>query len=172
MTREEYLQAYSPVNQYIYALHERRCHRGAAPSIMQSVAQQGIETTVQAIETLIDDFISFTPAKGRMTAVQRRQLSFVIITQFKQLKITQLILFFVKAKGGAFGKFYTVVEPMDITIALRQWVVTCEKELNEYYHERAQQMKEEELSQQQAYEDEMRDTYERTIMSTQKLLRL
>ena len=172
MDSQEFLQAYSPSNQYVYALHEQRCHRGKAPTIMQCVATQGIDVTIQAINALVEDFIKFTPARSRMSVDQRKQLSYVIITQFKTLRITQLILFFVKAKAGYFGKFYTQIEPMDITIALRQWQEVCDKELAEYYYERARTMHEDDLELTREYEDELRDKYETVLINSQFVLQL
>lgn len=172
MTKEDFLTAYGPANQYVYALHEKRCHRGSAPTILQCVATQGLEVTAQAINALVEDFIKFTPARSRMSIDQRKQLSFVIITQFKSLRITQLILFFVKAKAGYFGKFYTQIEPMDITIALRQWQDVCEKELSEYYYERARSMHEDELELAREHEDELRDKYETVLINSQFVLKL
>lgn len=163
MNKEEFIQAYDARKQFAYALHERRCHRGKAPNLMTCLVQFGPEATFQVIEGLITDFISFTPARTRMTKENIRQLTLVLCTQFKSMKITQLILFFVKAKSGFFGKFYTNIEPMDITIALRSWVEVCDKELSEFYYERAHELEEDELNEQRKSEKAIRDQYDALI---------
>ena len=164
MDSHEFLEFYSPAHQYEYALYEKRCHQGTAPNIMQCVARVGIETTAKAIDALIMDFIAYTPARHRsINNEQRRQLVFVIITQFKTLKITQLILFIVKAKAGVFGKFYNNIEPMDITIALQQWNVICDREITEYYSHRAREMSEGDLDRTREMEEELRAKYDEII---------
>lgn len=164
MDSKEFLEFYSPAHQYEYALYEQRCHRGTAPNIMQCVASFGIETTAKAIDALIMDFISYTPARNRsINNEQRRQLVFVVITQFKTLKITQLILFIVKAKAGVFGKFYTNIEPMDITIALQEWKIVCDHEITEYYAQRAREMRDEDLERARRMEDDLRAKYDEII---------
>lgn len=171
MELEFFKQAFSPQNEFVYALQEQRCHRGKAPSIMAAVAEFGIEAVGEVVGNLVDDFVSFTPARSRFSDNHRRQICWVIITQYRSMKITQLMLFFVKCKSGFFGKFYTNIEPMDITIALSQWQEICDKELSAMYYERARAMKDEDLEEVRAAEESVRQRYESVIVNQQYVLK-
>lgn len=164
-------QAFSPQNQFVYALHEQRCHRGKAPSIMAAVAEYGIEAVGEVVGALVDDFVSFTPARSVFSDNHRRQICWVIITQYRTMKITQLMLFFVKCKSGFFGKFYTNIEPMDITIALSKWQEICDKELSQMYYQRARELCEQDLEDVRALEESVRQKYESVIVNQQYVLK-
>lgn len=125
MTAQEFILAYAPIHAYSYAMREEQCHVGQAPSIREATAEFGCETVLNVIDALVRDFVNYACPARQFTPEQRKQLAYCILTTYRRLKITELILFFVKAKSGKFGKFYNAVEPLDITTKLAQWEEKC-----------------------------------------------
>lgn len=130
MTAQDFIQAYNSRNMYAYAMDEERCHIGKAPTITQAFQMFGKDAVCQVLDELIGSFVSFTSASRGLSTDQRQRLVWVIITQYGWLKITEIILFIVKAEAGNFGKFYNTLDPMDITTALNKWRDECNKARN------------------------------------------
>lgn len=130
MIATEFIQAYNSRNMYAYAMDEERCHIGKAPTITQAFQQFGKDAVCQVLDELIGSFVSFTSASRGLSADQRQRLVWVVITQFGHLRITEFILFIVKAEAGKFGKFYNNLDPMDITTALTAWQNDCTQARN------------------------------------------
>lgn len=126
MTQEEIKTLYSVERQFLYSLYEERCHRGSAPTLAQIVEECTLKFTMEHVEGFIIDLQAFTSAQRKMNQHQLQQLTFIICTQFKRMKITEFMLFCVKAKSGDFGKFYATIDPMDIVSALHRWMGTCD----------------------------------------------
>lgn len=142
MTREEYLQAYAPANAFRYAQHEQRCHTGFAPTLRDTAGLYGHEFAVGYICTVVSDFVAYTSASRGLSPEQLRQLSNIIILQYGGLKVTELLLFFIKCKSGVFGKFYSTIDTMDITAALCKWYAECNRIKGEHYYRTQQEERE------------------------------
>lgn len=132
MTAEEFRSAYGSKNMYAYAMDEERCHIGRAPRLIDAMYMYGRTAVLATVDDLMQSLINFTSAKVRLTNDQRQRLAWVIVTQYGHLRITELILFVVKAQAGKFGKFYNQIDPLDITTALDSWSTQANAERNRY----------------------------------------
>lgn len=138
MTAQEFLDVYGPSMQYRYAMSEERCHVGRAPSLAASVTEYGYDTMSALIRAYIDDVCQFAGCRIACTPAQMESLIGLILTQHRYLKVTELILYFVKLKSGKWGKLYNQVYAMDITCSLREWQEECIREYNEIRHRQRQ----------------------------------
>ncbi len=132
MTKEEFVLYYNSKYMYAYAMDEERCHIGSAPILLEAFHNYGRESTLTVIDELLNSLITFTSARFRLSTEQRERLAQVVLTQFPRMRITELILFVVKAQAGAFGKFYDRIDPIDITTALSHWWGDCQIARNNY----------------------------------------
>lgn len=144
MNKQEFSEIYEPCKQYIYSMHEDRCHNGKAPTLREICTQYGADFAMKWICTLIDDLQAYTAARTRLNDTQRNTLAAIICTQFRRLKATELLLFLVKAKAGQFGKFYNTIDPMDISTAIATWNKECDRIKAEYQYQQEQKRIEEE----------------------------
>lgn len=132
MTTQEFLYAYNSTKMYAYAMNEERCHIGTAPTLGDALHTHGRACILTCIDDLMCSLVSFTSARVRLSDEQRQRLSWVVLTQYPGMRITELILFVVKAQAGHFGKFYDRIDPLDITTALCKWWEDCERRRNEF----------------------------------------
>lgn len=132
MTKYEFIQAYSSTNMYAYALDEERCHIGTAPTLGDALHMYGRVAVLKVIDDLVQALVNFTSAKQRLRDDQRTHLCWVILTQYLWLRVTELSLFIVKAQSGHFGKFYSTIDPVDISTALYDWSDVCRQQRNRY----------------------------------------
>lgn len=131
MTRPEFIAAYAPMRGYARALNEQEAHGGDYHTIRQALVEYGTVAVCKVVDDMLKDFQAFACPKAPFTVEQRRQLCFTIIATCKTMKCSELQLFFVKAKAGHFGKFYNVIEPLDITTKLATWSQECTTKRNE-----------------------------------------
>lgn len=136
MTTEEFIKAYEPANMWRYAVEEDRCHIGNGHTIAQAVQEFGIKAVYTVFQRLLSDFVSFNHSQQVINDAQMNELAAVIVTEFRFLKVPELILFFAKAKAGRFGKFFNSIYPMDITTQLCEWEKVCNQRQGELFHAR------------------------------------
>lgn len=144
MNKEEFIEIYAPCKQYLYSMHEDRCHNGKAPTLREVCTLYGADFAMQWVANLIDDLQGFTSAKTRLNDNQRNTLAAIVCTQYRRMKATELLLFLVKAKAGQFGKFYNTIDPMDISTALAAWSKECERIKSEHLYQQEQERQEQE----------------------------
>lgn len=131
MTQQELLQAYAPSRCYFLCQDEKRCHTGKAPSLRQVCSAYGYDTLSTLASSYLDDFQAYTGARVKLSEHQRTNVVGIVCTQFPSLSLSEFVLFWVKLKGGKWGKFYDRLDPMDITSALSQWDKECNTIKNE-----------------------------------------
>ncbi len=137
MTRVDFIQAHSPIYMYRYAREEERCHLGASPIIAVAAHLYGDDAMSDIITALLVDFAQFNGSQ-QLTVAQIGEVCQCIITQFPRLRVSELVLFFVKCKAGKYGKFWNHIYPMDITTHLHSWFHECQ-EYTRVAHQRQQQ---------------------------------
>lgn len=163
MTSQEFKDAYNSKKMYAYTQDEERCHIGTAPTLDQAIHTHGRACILQVIDELMMSLVNFTSAKVRLSEDQRQRLAWVILTQYAGMRITELILFVVKAQAGHFGKFYATIDPIDITTALHQWWGVCAQQRNAYKLARLEREQQRERDQRER-EYEANKTEIRTIL--------
>lgn len=132
MTAQEFLQEYAPIKGYSFALNEYEAHGGTLPTIKETIEQYGTRVCLQAIDAAVVDFLNFVRDENAMTIEQRKQLAYVIASTYRHMKVAELLVFFVQAKAGKFGKFYQRIEPLDITTKLCEWWQICLDKRNRF----------------------------------------
>lgn len=132
MTAQEFLQEYSPTRGYSFALNEFETHGGTLPTIKETIEQYGTRVCLQCIDAAVQDFLLYVRDVNAMSVEQRKQLAYVIASTYRHMKVAELLVFFVQAKAGKFGKFYQRIEPLDITTKLNDWWHTCIEKRNRY----------------------------------------
>lgn len=82
----------------------------------------------------IENINEFCASKS-MTNEQINDVAYMISKEYKNMKHSQLQLFFYRFKCGYFGKFYGKIDPMVITCALKDFANECEQQRQEYLNE-------------------------------------
>ena len=132
MTAQEFLQEYAPTRGYSFAINEYETHGGTLPTIKEAIEQYGTRVCLQCIDAAVQDFLLYVRDVNAMSVEQRKQLAYVIASTYRHMKVAELLVFFVQAKAGKFGKFYQRIEPLDITTKLNDWWHTCIEKRNRY----------------------------------------
>ena len=132
MTAQEFLQEYAPTRGYSFAINEYETHGGTLPTIKEAIEQYGTRVCLQAIDAAVQDFLLYVRDVNAMSVEQRKQLAYVIASTYRHMKVAELLVFFVQAKAGKFGKFYQRIEPLDITTKLCEWWTHCLDKRNTY----------------------------------------
>lgn len=130
MNKQEFIEAFKPSQAYVMALNEKECHNGTL-TLRMATAEYTLEVVGNWVDSLVMDFVNFAMLKCSFTLEQRKNLAMTIIVSHQRMLCTELLLFFFKAKSGAFGKFYGTLEPMDITTRLLEWSQKCSVLRNE-----------------------------------------
>lgn len=82
----------------------------------------------------VENINEFCSSKS-MTNEQIEDIAYMIAKEYKNMKHSQLQLFFYRFKCGYFGKFYGKIDPMVITCALKDFADECEQQRQEYLNE-------------------------------------
>lgn len=82
----------------------------------------------------VENINEFCSSKS-MTNEQIEDIAYMIANEYKDMKHSQLQLFFYRFKCGYFGKFYGKIDPMVITCALKDFADECEAKRQEYLNE-------------------------------------
>lgn len=130
MKKQEFIEAFKPSQAYVMALNEKECHNGTF-NLRMATAEYSLEFVGNWVDSLVMDFVSFAMLKCSFSLEQRKNLAMTIIVSHQRMLCSELLLFFLKAKSGAFGKFYGTLEPMDITTKLLEWSQKCNVLRNE-----------------------------------------
>lgn len=142
MSAQEFLQAYHPQNAFRYAAQELRCHVGFAPTLRDSVGLYGHNFALEYVAMVVRDFVAYTSNQRGFTPDQMNQLANVIVLQYGGLKVTELLLFFVKCKSGEYLKMYSSLDARDITSGLCAWYRECNRIKGEHYYKMQQEERE------------------------------
>lgn len=126
----KFLSTFPPQNQIKFSSDLARLFRGAAPAIALVAKAYGMATAESWLEIQLHDLNEYVGCKTKQDILQKEQTARVIISEYGYLKVTELMYFFLLLKAGRFGKFYGVVDAMDITTALNRFLDLRDKELD------------------------------------------
>lgn len=119
MTTEEILRMYDPTRMWEYTLRQEQCLCGNAPTLEKIVIEHGISTAKVLIKAYIEHLLQWCRAAMAKDIID--DMALVVLTQYRKLKITEIMLFTMQIKAGMLGKFYKEVEPADITTKLHEF---------------------------------------------------
>jgi hypothetical protein len=118
-----FLKIFSPDKQSEYFNRGvLKCFNGAAPSLTRTRTTYGMETARMWLNIQITELCVFTAIQEKPTMAQIDMICDVIISNFGYLKVTELMVFFLKFKAGEYGKFFGVIDGLVITEALHKFM--------------------------------------------------
>lgn len=132
--REFKLRA-NPDAQTAFGQNPTKAVTGNYPTLSHINQAYGNGFAAEWLVAHITDLTIHTGAKN-LNVRQVRQLAEIIATEYRNCKISELLLFFYRFKAGHYGHFYGTVDPMTVTCALRDFM----QERNQiiYAHEQEQ----------------------------------
>lgn len=93
-----------------------------APSLVRVARTYGKNVAESWLEIQIFDLGEYAGVKEKPENTQIEQCARTIISQYGYLKVTELMVFFVRFKAGIYGRFYGAVDVLAITTALNDFV--------------------------------------------------
>lgn len=139
---EEFEKVFSPSNQLQLINNRPLCFFGPFPTLEQLNSYFDAHVAEVWLIDQIKDLCAFSMERELMDDYHLETISSMIVDDFGYLKVSELSLFFYKAKGE---KFYGKVSPSRILELLNKFIATTRKEANEkrikeaedlYYEER------------------------------------
>ena len=124
----EFQEFFSPVNQLQLVNNRPLCFFGPFPTLEQVNNYFDAHVAEVWLIDQIKDLCSFSMERELMNDYHLETLSSMIVDDYGYLKVSELSLFFYKAKGK---KFYGKVSPSRILELLDEFIVTTRKEANE-----------------------------------------
>ena len=118
---KSFLVKVNPDTQISFAEKPQAAILGDYPTLRDTDAAYGKNFSVEWLAVQVADLALYTGAKN-LTLGQQLGVARVIATEYKYLKVTELLLFFYRFKTGRYGRFYGTVDPMVITCALREFI--------------------------------------------------
>lgn len=120
-TDEQFLSRVTPDTQVSFAEKPESAIMGDYPTLRDLNTAYGRGFATEWLIPQLDNLSLYTGAKN-ITEQQQLELARIIATEYRHLKITELLLFFYKFKTGRYGRFYGSADPMVITCALREFI--------------------------------------------------
>ena len=101
------------------SIPKEECYWGDYPTLSQ--LREDFPVALMMIH--LHDLSEYCGSKDKLTGRSRHQCACIIATEFDDLKITELILFFHRFKSGYYDRFYGSVDPLIITSSLRDFLM-------------------------------------------------
>lgn len=120
--RDALLLAYNPGLQPRFCANPERCVAGSAPTLADANAAFGANTGAAWLVGQLTDISEFCGCRDKLTKEQLEGTARLVASAYPWLKFTELMLFFHRFKLGLYGRFYGAVDPMVITMALRDFM--------------------------------------------------
>lgn len=118
-TESDFLVTFNPAKQAEYARNMVRCFTGLAPDLNTLRVAYGDVVCEAWVECQLKDLSEYAGCKDKLSIEQIEQIAKTICLEFGNLKVTELMVFFQRFKGGNYGKFYGAVDGLVITEALQ-----------------------------------------------------
>ena len=128
-TISEFLTACNPSTQMKYVGNELSAFADTKATLKDISLAYGDGCAIAWIIPQLYDLCEFCGASTKMTDAQMKEVATIISIDYKYLKISELLVFFMQMKRGKYGRFYGAVDPMLIMTALNQYV---KKDRGEY----------------------------------------
>ncbi len=133
---QNFLEKFNPDMQRECCINISKSFNGSAPTIAAVRNAYGSNVSIGWVAIQLNDLNNFarmsSPDKT-MDGDQIRRCAKVIESEYGELKVTELMVFFHKFKAGGFGKFYGAVDPMGITNALHDMFMPYRKAQHERF---------------------------------------
>ena len=101
--------------------YPERAFFGKAPTLGVVKQAYGPNAPTMWLMAQLYDLCEYTGAK-KMDVQQATMLAEIIAQEYGYLKVSEILLFFLRFKAGNYGRFYGAVDPMVITAAIREFL--------------------------------------------------
>lgn len=120
----ELAKKFAPQNQYRYAQYPGLCVTSQrVPTLAVAANAYGRDFVKGWLMGQIEDLNRGCGASSKMEADEVEMVADAIATTYSHLRLTDIMLFMVKFKGGAYGRFYGRNDSLVITTALADYEV-------------------------------------------------
>ena len=147
---DKFLVENSPARQLDLAQDPDECFFGDYPTLSEVKAQYGSNASVTWLLPQLFNLSEYCGVKDKLHGDVMLECAGIIASEFFYLKTSEIMLFMVRFKAGKYGRFYGKVDPMMITMALRQFCLERNTEYGrkeeEERMERTRKMKEDAIS--------------------------
>lgn len=115
---ESFLNTFNPDLQVMTARYTERAYFGTAPSLATVAEGYGEQLAIVWNCIQLENINLFAGVKEKLNVERQKELSRLILAEYPQLKVTELLLFFHRLKCGRYGRFYGTVDALFIASAL------------------------------------------------------
>lgn len=116
------LEEYNPDYIFRHQKTDDDCIFGDYPTLDSLSARFDNKFPVAWLMAHLHDLSEFCGCKNKLSGYALQQCAGVIAKEFRFLKISEMMLFFLRFKSGRYGKFYGAVDPLVITTSLQDFV--------------------------------------------------
>ena len=141
--RSAFLRTFNPDLQLKICMNSEECFFGDYPTLAHINRSYGEMSAAMWLVPQLYDLSEYSGCKGNMSQRQYEQCASVIATEFSYLKVSEIMLFFVRFKSGRYGRFYGNVDPLVITTSIRVFLTERMYELD--IHEQKERQEQREL---------------------------
>lgn len=132
---EAFLELFKPDYQDQVMKHIDRAFIGTAPRLRDLAECYSENFVIAWILVQLENLNDYCGTTRKMNIDQMATLSKLIVDNYPNYKVTQLMVFFNRFKIGQYCKFYDSVDPMAITKSLRMFDVERREEIGIYMAE-------------------------------------
>lgn len=101
---------------------ERQCLFGPYPTLAEVGRRMGRNVPRMWLIPQLYNLSEYCGVRDKLTDEQMDELAYVIASEFAFLRISEIMLFLHRFKGGRYGRFYGTVDPLVVTTALRDFL--------------------------------------------------
>lgn len=118
----KFLSKFAPDTQVVYTCDVTMCIMGDSLTLSQIDKEFGKNASSLWLVPQLTDLSEFCNVQNSLSEKHIITLAQLIVAEYHYLKVSELMLFFRNVKTGNYGKFYGAVSPIDIMVALRQFI--------------------------------------------------
>ena len=121
-TAKDFLTRFAPDKQAACAKFPEACVLRDCPTLVDARNMYGQDTAELWLAIELRDASEFARTERKPEPFEIDECARTLYSQFYHLKISELLLFFAKFKGGAYGKFYGEVDLLTIGEAMQKFL--------------------------------------------------
>lgn len=142
------MTTFNPSRQCEFGMYPERCIMGKAPTLAVIRRDYGAEISRKWLVIEIGDFNNFVgiSEEKKMSLEVMKSLADMIMSRYYYLKLSEVMLFFMRLKYGDYGEMYGSVDAVRILSAMRKFItqrnsIIIQEEQKEYERQMAESKK-------------------------------
>ena len=120
-SEKDFLKKVNPDTMYAFGRKAEAAITGNYPTLNDIEQTYGKGFATEWLIPLIDT-LSLSTSANNPKEYQQLHLAKTISTEYRHLKVTEILLFFYRFRAGYYGRFYRDVDPMVVVCALRDFL--------------------------------------------------